>query len=123
MPDNDVLLQLIQQDPADDYFDNQNTPAREQAPAIVQAALTEALKKFNANQDKKDAQWGKHNKLYINHLMNIDPFCRSGIVASGNPDAINALSRNWGPGWRMIVELGDRPKAYGIYAGGQSGDV
>ncbi|MEL7343088.1 MAG: penicillin acylase family protein, partial [Bacteroidota bacterium] len=30
--------------------------------------------------------------------------------------------KNHGPSWRMVVELGPQPKAYGIYPGGQSGN-
>jgi penicillin amidase len=33
------------------------------------------------------------------------------------------MSTTCGSSWRMIVELGDRPKTYGVYPGGQSGNV
>ena len=30
--------------------------------------------------------------------------------------------RDYGPSWRMIVDLGDEVKAIGVYPGGQSGN-
>jgi penicillin amidase len=36
--------------------------------------------------------------------------------------ALKAIRGSHGPSWRMIVELGDYPKAYGVYPGGQSGN-
>jgi penicillin amidase len=57
------------------------------------------------------------------HLIEIAAFSYMKITASGHPDAINAASGNWGPSWRMIVELGEKPVAYGIYPGGQSGNA
>src|SRR3546814_6717819 len=40
----------------------------------------------------------------------------------GGKGTINALNDHNGPSWRMVVEMGDTIKAYGIYPGGQSGN-
>jgi penicillin amidase len=56
------------------------------------------------------------------HLSNISAFSRQNIQSSGHPNAINALSKGWGPSLRLIVEMGKKPQGYGIYAGGQSGN-
>ena len=56
-------------------------------------------------------------------MTQIPAFSIMNLPSAGNPEAINAVSSDWGPSWRMIVELGDRPKAYGIYPGGQSANV
>ena len=56
------------------------------------------------------------------HLSQVEALSVFDLKVGGHPNAINAMSENWGPSWRMIVELGDRPKAYGIYPGGQSGN-
>ena len=37
-------------------------------------------------------------------------------------DSVNATTHHNGPSWRMVVELGPEPKAYGLYPGGQSGN-
>ena len=35
---------------------------------------------------------------------------------------VNATSKHKGPSWRMVVELGPEPRAFGLYPGGQSGN-
>ncbi len=122
-PRDYTLLDLIQKEPGNKYFDNQSTSARENANDIIQKAFFDALDQYN--QYKKDGKikWGDYNKVSLNHMLNIAQFGITGLPSSGCPEAINAMSGSWGPSWRMIVELGGRPKAYGIYPGGQSGNL
>ena len=47
---------------------------------------------------------------------------RPAIPTSGHRSALNAILRDHGPSWRMIVELGDEVKGVGVYPGGQSGN-
>jgi penicillin amidase len=119
VPDDYILLDLISQHPADDYFDKQGTTGREKAADIVLAAFRAAIIKVKEEGSKK---WGAFNNINIMHLANIKPFSTTNLATAGNADAINAVSSNAGPSWRMIVELGETPKAYGIYPGGQSGN-
>jgi penicillin amidase len=56
------------------------------------------------------------------HLSNIPAFSSQKIPSSGHPNAINAMSNNWGPSLRFIVEMSKKPQGYGVYAGGQSGN-
>ena len=44
------------------------------------------------------------------------------VDVAGNKYAPNAITEQTGPSWRMVVELGKTPKAYGVYPGGQSGN-
>jgi penicillin amidase len=44
------------------------------------------------------------------------------VSIGGNSGIVNATTDVHGPSWRMIVELGTTPKAYGVYPGGQSGN-
>ena len=43
------------------------------------------------------------------------------LPTGGDWNIPNATARTHGPSWRFVVELGDRPRAYGTYPGGQSG--
>lgn len=113
------LLYLIQHEPGNEYFDNQVTSGKENAADIVKEAFIDALNLYNKQGKIK---WGDHNKVSLNHLLNIPQFGVSDLSSAGSPEAINAMSGSWGPSWRMIVELGERPKAFGIYPGGQSGN-
>jgi len=120
LPDDYVLLDLIAKAPADACFDRQATAAKETAKDVVTAAFRDACTDFGR---LPSARWGTINKVSLMHLTNIRAFSDVDIPSAGQPETINAQSARWGPSWRMVVELGERPKAFGIYAGGQSGNV
>ena len=122
-PDDFVLLNLLETKPNSVYFDKKSTSLNEDANDIATQSFLIALKKYNKYKINKSVKWGDMDKISILHLTNIEAFSELNIASSSSPDAINATSENWGPSWRMIVELGERPLAYGIYPGGQSGNV
>ncbi|AMP99725.1 penicillin amidase [Pedobacter cryoconitis] len=122
VPDDHILLDLLQKDPQNLYFDIVSTSAREDGNIVVRNAFNAALKEYNLEKKKGSITWGDHNHVNINHMLKIDQLSDQKLVSAGYPETINAISSTWGPSWRMIVELGDRPKAYGIYPGGQSGN-
>jgi len=68
-------------------------------------------------------EWSNYKKLTINHVGFIPAFSRKDLKVEGDSKTLNAIGRSWGPSWRMIVAFGPgKPKAYGIYPGGQSGN-
>jgi penicillin amidase len=116
-PDDLVLLDLINNDPNSNYFDILSTDKKETAGDIVRQSF-EALNKLYWYKGK----WGWYNNVNIMHLSNIPAFSREKIPSSGSQNSINAMSNNWGPSARFIVEMKEKPEGYGIYAGGQSGN-
>ena len=123
-PDNDyILLDLIQNEPDNRYFDKRSTATRETANDIILAAFKKADSDYCDLKKNADVRWGRFNRVNISHMTNIKAFSKMGIPSAGYPKAINAISSGWGPSWRMVVQLGDRPKAFGIYPGGQSGSI
>jgi penicillin amidase len=122
-PSDYTLLDLIRNQPSDSFFDIQGTAVREQAGDIVLEALRDAVTRYDSLRKTGQTDWGAGNKVNIEHMTRIPAFGRIGLPVAGSPDAIDAMASNWGPSWRMIVELGDRPRAFGIYAGGQSGNI
>lgn len=122
-PDDYLLLKMLHDDPGNIYFDKQGTAARENATDIIRQAYKTAIEEYKKKAGKKEVKWSDINKVSIMHLTNIPAFSRLDMPSAGYPDAINAQYYNSGPSWRMIVQLGERPVAYGIYAGGQSGNV
>ena len=122
-PEDYLLLDFIKEDPTNDCFDKQGTTSKETAVEIVQEAFIMAAEEYDRLQKEHGKKWGDYNKVNVFHMTNMEAFSRMNIPSAGYPEAINAISQGWGPSWRMIVELGDRPKAYGIYAGGQSGTI
>lgn len=118
LPDNLVLLDLISNDPSNKYFDKLSTDKIETARDIVLGSLEELVQSWHIHPMK----WGNYNQLNLMHMLNISALSKEKIPSSGNPNAINALSRNWGPSLRFIVEMDKIPRGYGIYSGGQSGN-
>jgi penicillin amidase len=121
-PEDYVLLDLIQKEPANNYFDKQGTSMKENADDIIREAFIVALNDYNKIKKEKSIKWSDCNKVNIMHMANLPPFSKMNLPSAGYSEAINAMSTTSGPSWRMIVELGDRPKAYGVYPGGQSGN-
>jgi len=123
-PNDQVLLNLIKSDPKNSYFDIIGTSPKETANEILTQSFLEAFEEHQLLRiKKKDTRWGDLNKINIMHLTNLPAFSIMDLTSSGHPNAINATSGNWGPSWRMIVEIGEKPKAYGVYPGGQSGNI
>jgi len=122
-PSGYTLLDLIQNQPNNDFFDREGTTKKETAYDIVAEAFTAAFTEYEKLKKEGTVEWSNFRRVNIMHLTNIPAFSNMNIPSAGYPAAINAMSYNWGPSWRMVVELGDRPKAYGIYPGGQSGNI
>jgi penicillin amidase len=69
--------------------------------------------------------WYKHKQTGVRHLIpGMDALSRLNIPMGGGGTIVNATTTKTGPSWRMIVELSKegRPKAHGVYPGGQSGN-
>ena len=60
--------------------------------------------------------------MHIWHLLRVPALSRKNVLHSGSGDAINSNINNFGPSWRMVVDLKDKPLGYGVYPGGQSGN-
>jgi penicillin amidase len=123
LPEDYVLLDLIRTDPSNAIFDKQGTTVKENAENIVQEAFDAAYTTYDNMKKNGSVRWGDLNKINITHPTDIKAFGATDIPSAGHPEAPNAISANWGPSWRMVVELGERPKAYGVYPGGESGHI
>ncbi len=117
------LLELIESDPNNKFFDIKDTPDIENAKSVVLKAIKDAAKSIEERKkEDKGNTWGEYKPLHIYHLTRIPAFSAMDISANGCPDAINATGYSFGPSWRMIVSLEDQVKAYAVYPGGQSGN-
>jgi penicillin amidase len=121
-PADEVMLNMILNEPGNAYFDMQDTEKKEDAADIITQAFVAAFKDVKQLQKEGKVKWSDYHKVNLMHLTNLAAFSRMNIPAAGQQGAPNAISLNWGPSWRMIVELGNRPRAFGIYPGGQSGN-
>jgi len=121
-PYNSTLLEGILRDSAYEFLDNINTTEKETLKQDVTLAFHQAAATCKNLDHEGKLTWGKLKSTRIEHLAKIAPFSRMDIENDGGEFAINAEKRDHGPGWRMIVQLTKNTEAYGIYAGGQSGN-
>ena len=124
LPDNYQTIALTKSDPTHVFFDRQSTAEIESAAELARLALKEATNQLDQwVKDGKSLDWATYKGTYAGHLLQALPaFSRFDIPIGGNRSIVNATSKNHGPSWRMIVELGDQTKALGVYPGGQSGN-
>lgn len=115
---------LLKNYPNDKFMDILKTPEKETAADLIQQSFKDTVEKLNAWAEKNgDYDWANYKRTYVGHLLQALPaFSIQDIPIGGDGNTVNATTRNHGPSWRMIVEMGDTPKAYGIYPGGQSGN-
>ena len=121
-PDMWRLIDLLKNNPTHSIFDNKSTPLVENAKAIIQSAYQITKEKYEAKYNDPAFNWAAYKGTHINHLGRIRPFSVSDIKIGGHRNSINAVQDDFGPSWRMVVELGQFPKAWGVYPGGQSGN-
>lgn len=115
MPEDWRFIQLLAEEPGHALFDHQATPALEEAADIVLRALEEAL-------EQPPTTWAAQQSTDIGHMAKIPAFSRLDLEVGGYADAPNAIKPAHGPSWRMVVEMGAQPNAWGIFPGGPSGN-
>ncbi len=122
MPENWRLTKLAKEAPKDIIFDIQKTPEREAAADIATLSYKKAMEELADKLVTPGFDWASQKATSIYHLARIPAFSRMNLDAGGNRNALNALTESFGPSWRMVVELGDEVKAWGVFPGGQSGN-
>lgn len=124
VPHKYQTVKLLQNEPQSILFDKKETEKVEVALDHVLASFDSmivAVEKFKA--EKGDLSWAAFKNTTIQHLVpNFKSFSYEGIQTGGGAGIINATSEKHGASWRMLVELGEEPTAFGIYPGGQSGN-
>ena len=115
-PETWRFLDLIENHSEHQIFDKQTTVEAESASDIV----TEAFFALDSLDFAKD--WGAAQPTIIRHMLRLPAFSYPELRTGGAGSAPNAIRRSHGPSWRMIVEMDDYPKAWGVYPGGQSGN-
>ena len=125
-------IAILRGDVNNKFFDNQATKNKKET---AKDLLNESFKTMAAEIVKVQAEislkypmnptliWAHYKDTEIPHIANMPGMGRTHIQNGGYAKAINAVKKNHGPSWRMIVELApDRPHAYVVYPGGQSGN-
>ena len=122
-PETWRTIALLHDDPNNIFFDDKNTAEVETAQAIARSSFNTMITKVEEWTAKGNKlEWANYKKTKIGHLGQIPAFSSDLVLSGGSGNALNAIRRSSGPSWRMVVELGDKVTAHGIYPGGQSGN-
>jgi penicillin amidase len=108
------------------WYDNPATEKVETRASIVRAALGRAIADVESKTGSHDPArwtWAAYRPTSLNHFGKIPGLGLENIPAAGMEHSIFANAGNHGPVWKMVVALGPKPKAFGVYPGGQSGDL
>ncbi len=128
-PTDDRMFTMLKTQPDAVWFDNVNTKDKKETMSdIVISSFTATVDTLIARKGPLTPEtwaWYLDKSTDIKHLVpQLTPFGRMDIKNGGGSGIVNATTNRTGPSWRMVVQLDKNwPKAYGLYPGGQSGNV
>ncbi len=126
VPSSAVLAELLA-DSTSVWWDERATPARETRDDVLAQSLAAALDSCRAKYGAPDAggwRWSRLRHANIRHLGRVAAFGSLDLPVPSGPNTLwpSTGEGNAGPSWRMVVDLGDSVRAWGIYPGGQTGN-
>ena len=122
-PEKWRTIELLERDSNHIYFDKKDTPMRESSHSLIAEAFDFTLHQYDSIQSESpDLTWQSYRPVQIPHLSRLPAFSANDVQTGGTKSALNAVSKSHAPSWRMIVELGEQTKAWGVYPGGSSGN-
>ena len=124
LPSSDRTVEMILGEPNARWYDNVQTEQVETLAGLARDTFAATCAELTGRLGPVgDAwKWGRYKGAEVRHLLRIPEFSRMNLFVGGGRDVVNASNRGHGPCWRMVVELGPRVRAWGIYPGGQSGN-
>ncbi|MEM6771146.1 MAG: penicillin acylase family protein, partial [Bacteroidota bacterium] len=109
---------IIAETPDDPIFDIDSTSFKETVATLTQRAFDEIVEELDGELPEP---WAVARNTRIRHLGAIPGFGTGLISTDGSRQSPRALGAVHGASWRMVVELGDIPRAWGALPGGASG--
>lgn len=124
LPNNYQTTQLLRKEPGSEIFDQPETEYIETGRELISESFDKMALEIDAwMESEKEPGWANFKKTSIHHLIpDFAAFGYYNIHTGGGKGIINATGERDGASWRMVVEMGDPIKAFGIYPGGQSGN-
>lgn len=121
-----TTIQLIIKKPNSKWFDDPTTKnVREVFSDIAKINFRKAIQEIISTFKTHDVRkwtWSEFHPNEFDHIGKI-PGLGSGLISTAGVDwTILANQGKHGPVWKQVVALGKKPRAWGVYPGGQSGD-
>jgi len=123
-PSRDVMVKSLLSQPDGEWIDDKRTPEVESLDDILRISFVKAVRFIETQQGKDPSTWNwvKSQNANVSHLLGLQQFGVTDILAGGCSECVNAFRNGHGPSWKMVVSLEDEVKAWGVYPGGQSGN-
>lgn len=123
-PASDQTAGMILADSSVRWYDDITTAETETLNDLIEQSFHRAFQQLTRDFGRfgEGWKWGHVNNTNIGHIAQLPGFGRRNVFTGGAAESVNAVRGSHGPSWRMVVELGPVPRAYGIYPGGQSGN-
>ncbi len=122
IPTQERTMQLVMTDTALKYYDYRRTKKKEHLRDIVLMSYRETMDSLDVQEKGIGMQWYHAKNTSVTHLTKIPAFSFTNLRTGGWGNTVNAMKPHHGPSWRMVVQMGKKIEAYGIYPGGQSGN-
>ncbi len=123
-PHSALTIHLLKEGKEKAFSAKGRPSGKEAVKTRIRAAFHRAADSIAALREERDSAltWWRFKGTRIGHLLRLPAFGSSELRVGGDRGIVNATSSRHGPSWRMVVELGEKVKAWGVYPGGQSGN-
>jgi penicillin amidase len=128
-PDEIRIYHLLAEVPSSDWLDVQSTPGRESAGGLLRTALDTAAARLarRFGPDEEAWKWGRRHRIRFDHLIGaLEPLGRGPFPYPGYRETLSPAAdtlATHSASWRVVVDFsGQRPRGFGVYPGGQSGN-
>ena len=119
-PEGWMLTELLRTNPEHAIFDIDSTRTfRETGSILVQRAFEEMLEDLEGDLP---LTWAEARNARIGHLGRIPGLGSPLITTGGARGTVRVVDEGIGASWRMVVELGEKPRGWGALPGGASGN-
>lgn len=88
----------------------------------IAASFKKAVDSLKKLEKTAGTKWYKAKNTTIAHLTKLPAFGYNQMKIGGWGNTVNAAKTDYGPSWRMVVQMGKDIEAYAVYPGGQSGN-
>jgi penicillin amidase len=127
-PELEVLEFLSRENPTSPWFDDVRTPEKETRDDILARSFVETVGQLvkERGEDPSQWKWEKTNVLRLHSLAQVPELDRGGMPVRGDEFTLcpgdDGGPVTGGASWRMVIDLANPGRSFGVYPGGQSGD-
>lgn len=128
LPIVEMLEYLTRENPASFWFDDVGTPQKETRDEIMARTFVDAVGQLSKERGPvvADWRWGKTNVLRLHSITQQPALDRGGMAVPGDGFTVcpggEGGEVDGGASWRIVVELSNPVRSFGVFPGGESDD-